>query len=471
MSGTNSAGNNHMTRRANRHQLARIGLLLAAWAMTAALFQKPLPSTSGRPLGVIRLTGRAFVDDRGSFLGMGATLFWAGWAYTNDRERLERNLRFLADHGVDYIRVLGVAGAPGDSWSDRVIDPRTDRYDAAIAGLTDLAYDKFGLRVEWTIFGGVTSTPTPAAREDVVRRFVAMARGRAHKIQYFEVANEGWQNGFGGRDGIEELRALGQILRDHTPNLVALTSPVDSASLHALYDGSAANLLTMHLTRGDSKVWGAWEAVRDPWQVQFDWRGAWSSDEPIGPQSSVDQEDDPLRLAMGAAVAWLSGAATYVLHTGAGVRGGGAADRALGRAANVWETPRIEAILNGLSTVRRLLPADLPNFDRHNSNRNFPRYPFDVDLLLPHHAAERLLRAYAAISGDGRFVVMPLAARTPIPLRARQAMSFEVRNPLTAAVRAKVTLEAGDTYTLPPGEAYLIVGNLKATSAGPPAGP
>jgi hypothetical protein len=174
---------------------------------------------------------------------------------------------------------------------------------------------------------------------------------------------------------------------------------------------------------------------------------------------------------MGAAVAWLSGAVTYVLHTGAGVRGGGAGDRALGRAANVRETPRIETILNGLSAVRRQLPADLPNFDRHNSNRNFPRYPFDVDLLLPHLAAERLLRAYAAISDDGRFVVMPLVVRTPMPLRARQAMSFEVRNPLIAAVRAKVTLDAGDTYTLPPGEAYVIIGNLTPTSAGLPTGP
>ena len=63
-------------------------------------------------------------------------------------------------------------------------------YDKVIAGLTDLAYDKYGLRVQWTLFGGAPSTPPGRAREALVDRFATMSRGREHKIFAFEIANE-----------------------------------------------------------------------------------------------------------------------------------------------------------------------------------------------------------------------------------------------------------------------------------------
>src|SRR5688572_24851462 len=53
--------------------------------------------------GVVALDGRAFKDADGPYLGLGASLLWASWGYQYDRPRLEANLRFLADHGVDYI--------------------------------------------------------------------------------------------------------------------------------------------------------------------------------------------------------------------------------------------------------------------------------------------------------------------------------------------------------------------------------
>src|SRR5712691_9442226 len=56
----------------------------------------------------------AFVDEGGPFLARGASLFWGLWGYQHDRERLGRNLATLRDWGFDYIRVLGVVGAPGD---------------------------------------------------------------------------------------------------------------------------------------------------------------------------------------------------------------------------------------------------------------------------------------------------------------------------------------------------------------------
>ena len=95
------------------------------------------------------------------------------------------------------------------------------------------------------------------------------------------------------------------------------------------------------------------------------------------PQSSVAADDDPLRLTMYAGLTWLCGGAAFVLHTGAGVRGGGLEDRERSRVANIWQVAHIEQTLAGINTLRKLLPPDLPNWQRHNSNRNFPGYPFE----------------------------------------------------------------------------------------------
>ena len=146
--------------------------------------------------GPVRADGHAVADAKGAFNALGATLFWGAWGYKFDRPRLERNFGVLRTAGVDYVRVLGSVG--GTSWEDRQTDPRWSDYDAIIAGMTDLAYDRYGLRVQWTLFGGAPYTPAGPAREALVDRFAALARGREHKLFAFEIANEAWQNGFPG---------------------------------------------------------------------------------------------------------------------------------------------------------------------------------------------------------------------------------------------------------------------------------
>lgn len=409
-----------------------------------------------RRAGIVRLNDHVFRDDDGPYLAVGATLFWAAWGYQHDRDRLEQNLRFLARHRVDYIRVLGTVGPGG--WAERTVLQDAPGYEAAIAGLTDLAYDKYGLRVEWTLIGGSSSTDTPDERSGLVEKFIVMARGREHKIQHFEVGNELGSTQAGIT--LPEIRELGRRLRAGTPNIVALTTPFDEAALRQLYDGSTANLLTIHLDRSQSGDGGPWRPVRQPWAVQFTWKGAWSNNEPIGPGSSVATDADPLRLAMGAAMTWLCGGASYVLHSGAGIRGQPDVHPIAGfRPANVWEVHNIEAILSGIMTVRSLLPASIPNWTRHNSNPGFAGYPFDVTRLLPILARDGLLRSFAA-TNEGRLVMMPLVAREPIPYTTRHAMTLTVHDPLTGAVRDEVMLRAGQTYTLPPTAAAVIVGRL-----------
>ena len=212
--------------------------------------------------GPVRADGRAVADAAGPFNALGATLFWGAWAYKFDRPRLERNLEVLSAAGIDYVRVLGSVG--GASWEDRQTDPRWNDYDAIIAGMTDLAYDRYGMRVQWTLFGGAPFTPSGPAREALVDRFASMARGREHKIFAFEIANEAWQNGFRGPDGLSELRRLGKRLSDKTTVLVALSAPATGAACDT-YAGSGVDAMTLHYSRsfGDE---GPTQPLRRPWQ-------------------------------------------------------------------------------------------------------------------------------------------------------------------------------------------------------------
>jgi hypothetical protein len=404
--------------------------------------------------GLVKLEGRVFADDGGPYLAVGASLFWAAWGYRHDRQRLEQNLEFLANHGVDYIRVLGVVGPRG--WSNRTVSA-ADPLESTWAGLTDLAYDVYGMRVQWTIFGGLDTTPAPADRAKIVERFIAAMQTRAHKVQHVEIVNEGYATGWNGlRD---EARNLASRLRAQTPFAVAISAPGAIGDVASWYGGSSANLLTVHLPRdvvGEGNI-GAWRYVRQTWDPWLESPLPWTNNEGKGPQSSVAADDDPLRLTMYAGLTWLCGGAGFVLHTGAGIRGGGQEDQERGRVANVWQVAHIEQTLAGINALRKFLPADLPNWQRHNSNRNFPDYPFESSPIAESVETGRLLRAFAATSGDGRVVAMPIVVSGPVPFAPRGPMHVDVHDPMTGA-----RLESHDgPFTLSPRPAAILVGKRR----------
>jgi hypothetical protein len=70
---------------------------------------------------------------------------------------------------------------------------------------------------------------------------LANITGRESHILHLEVANEAWQNGFPGAQGIADLRAFTQYLAERTPVLVAITSNDDTSDqgIMTLYGGSA----------------------------------------------------------------------------------------------------------------------------------------------------------------------------------------------------------------------------------------
>jgi hypothetical protein len=413
---------------------------------------------SGRR-GPVAIVERATVDSAGAFNALGATMMWAPWGYKFDRARLEENLRFLADHGFDYIRVLGEVGSdePDDYWSDRPIDPRWPDYDEVIAGLTDLAWHTYGLRVEWTVFGGTDFSPTEADRVALVDRVLAMTVGREDAIMMIEISNEGYHTGFEGDAGIAELRALTEHVAERTAIPVASTSwHEDLEGFCRLYSESAADLATMHFDRAISYEDEAWRPVRQPWgyPIEFPCEGlppAVSNNEPIGPYSSVATEFDPLHLVMAQAVTFVAGNAMYVFHTGPGITGGGHAGVERGIPANFWEVPDIETTLAGFEVMREVIPPGVASWERQNSA--WAGYPLEAN-------PDEWVRAYAAVS-DTELVVLPFGMRNPVTMTARSAMELRAIDPLSGEVIETFELDEGESFVLPERDALVLRGTFR----------
>jgi hypothetical protein len=395
--------------------------------------------------GAVVLSGRALADQDGPFLALGATLFWALWGEANDPERLDANLAWLADRGVHYVRILGMVG--GESWSDRRIDPTAPDYWTIVDRLL-VRLGRHGLRAQVTIFAGAQAMmPDRGAREAFVDRWAARVNREPDRFVLLEIANEHYQNGL---DDILEVRALGRRLADRTAVLVALSAPADGQAC-AMYAGSAADLATIHYPR-NFQIEGPWQALGRPWHYPNEYdsgcRGALPvavNNEPIGPASSVADDSDPLRLVLAYVTTFLSQNAAHVVHAGAGIRGGGAADRVLGRRANLFEVPGLDAALRGMQAAQSYLPSDLSNWTREDAAGG--RFPFaGLD-----RAIERgdVKQAYAAIRQD-RFVLVVLGLKRPLQVTARTSVVIEIIDPVSGTTVGQMTVRAGDPIQLEP---------------------
>lgn len=399
-----------------------------------------VPTTARK--GIVRANRHVLFDDDGSHLFVGFTFFVALWMYWNDRPRLEKTLAWIRDtRAIDYIRILGSVG--GAFFSERKIDPTKPSYEADLAALLDLVAS-YGLRTQITIFGGGGESKTERKRvTEIVARVVA---ARPEKVFAVEVANEAPGTFPDGSES--ELRDLTKFLQSKIPNLVAVSAPSGDtcADQTVWYGGKVGSMVTLHLRRGQSGDGGVWDPMTQPW------RGAafrcsmvaeaYSSNEPIGPQSSVRAESDPRRLASLALTTFLSGMGAHVLHTGTGVRS--LADPARNRPADFWEIPRIDEIVAGLRTVRSLLPPNLPNWARTGSQsplftgvryRSVNAGPGTVD------------RIYVASTGT-EFCGSVISLRERTPITVTRAMQLKALDLLTGAVIQEATLAKGQTMTL-----------------------
>jgi hypothetical protein len=422
----------------------------------------PRPAVVRRS-GRVRLQGNALVDDQGAFNALGATLFWGLWGYMHDRPKLERALDYLSQQGFDYVRCLGVVGDPAgpDSWDGREIAWRAAGYQQAIAGLTDLAFDRYGLRLEWTLIGdGQVSIPDRNDRFTLADWFLAMSRGREEKIMHFEVANEYWQNGFAGQAGEDQLRELTRYLNDRTDVLVA-ASAAGGADVERVYAGGIADLCTQHFDRDIQTTEREWRPVRQPWEHQF-LRDVpvGSNNEPIGPGSSVNTDRDPMRLVMGAVISHVCGLPLHVFHSGAGVRG-------RPQDGELWDMPGT----NQVAAMKAYVPGDLGNWSRQNAHwATAPFRPFARDAAGNLHAdlmwpdlgggAEGAVRVYGAIKGD-QFFVAPIGVQGRLLLEPRRAVELDVLEPLTGGVLQHLVLDAGERFELSGGTAFILKGRFR----------
>ena len=405
--------------------------------------------------GIVHADGRNYVDDDGAFYPLGGTVMWALYGWKNDRARLQQNLKFLAQHGYDYIRILAEV-----SWTDEVISPAWFDYAEQLGGLIDYAYDECGLRTEITMIGGgdgIDVVGLAGRIGDIVNA------GRRHKILDIEIANESYQRPV----TLDTMRAAGRALLAKLPGqLVALSSAeglgtyvpnstdfiADTKSTY-LQSGTA-NLMTIHMDRtfGDE----GWREARQPW----DWKDfpfPIAHNEPIGPRSSVAQEVDPVRLAMLRAVGIINGVEGFVLHNGAGVMG--KVDPSHDRPANLWEVPNIDAVMDAVRGVDQLLPAHAG--DGQHWNNGWAGAPWNADAFWASGADHGVNRNYTVATADG-WISTESGIKNYVVMTPSRHCRVEIFDVLQGKVDER-ELQAGQTLTLTPvsrdnnGDGGLIV--------------
>ena len=420
--------------------------------------------TERKRTGRVRVLGHSLVDDGGPFLGLGVSYFTALWRSKHDRQRLESDLAFLSKQGFNYYRMLSMLGW-NEYWDGSEIAPVafTNRkgkpvpawpdYWTQLRELIDIAYDRYGLRTQITIFADAQLIPGKPARIEHMRKLLTeVVPGREHKILLIEVANEAWQNGFPGDQGNSDLREFTRYLTDRTKVPVATTSNHED-SFTDLYKGSTADLATWHFSRERGPDDG-WKPVYDCWSLG-ELRGLPPviSNEPIGPGASVNSETESIRLVSAAAFAYIAKLPSYVFHSQAGVLG----------KTRFEETPGISHFRSAM----HLLPPDLPTWQRNDGKE--PAAPFTAFTAgQPNHywtelqnsrddSRDGCVRNVGSRKGK-QFICLPIGIRPDgLQLEAREKMHCRVYNPLTGELIIETTKQAGERLNLPTGPGAFII--------------
>jgi hypothetical protein len=442
------------------------------WSTTNRTFRVDTTAASGGG-NRVRVEGKSLRDDGGPFLGLGASYFQALRRCKYDRARLHADLTVLASKGFNYVRILSMV-----NWDGLEIAPVSfvNSVGNSVTAWPDYAQQlrdmldiiaQHGMRAEVTVFADAQYVmPSKSTRQAHLDNVLAAIAGREHKVMHLEVANEAWQNGFPGSQGVADLREFAQYLADRTSVPVAITSNDDlsDAGIAALYNGSAADLATVHFSRDTSTIEGGWLPVRDCY-LAGNLAGVppVTSNEPIGPGSSVSTENDPIKLCAAAVFAYIANLPAYVYHTRAGVFGYVNCCPPSGGEVRFENT----AGINAYQFLRGILPPDLASWARNDGIE--AAAPFTV--FCNGQANQYWPNIGGATNGCDRnigsakgkeFVCFPMGILGGgVILQARRPVKFQVWNPLTGAVVSNVTLNAGSQIVLPQGPgAYILKGSF-----------
>lgn len=422
---------------------------------------------------LVSVSGKSLRDNAGPFLGLGASYFQALRRAKYDRPRLESDLTLLAAKGFNYVRILSMV-----NWDGLEIAPVSFTNNAGhfVQGWPDY-WQQFrdlldivaqhGLRAEVTVFADAQYVmPSKAARQAHLDGIVANIAGREPKVLHLEVANEAWQNGFPGAQGVADLREFAQYLADRTSVSVAITSNDDTSNsgITSLYGGSEADLATVHFSRDIGTIEGGWLPVRDCYRAgNLPGVPPVSSNEPIGAGSSVNSESDPIKLCAAAVFAYIANLPAYVYHSRAGVFGYVNCCPPSGGEVPFENT----AGINAYQQLRQILPPDLASWVRNDGLE--ATAPFAVfcngqpnkywpDVASPADGCDRNIGS----AKGSEFVCFPMGILGGgVKLQARRPMRFQVLDPLTGALVFNYALNTGSAVTLPQGPgAYLVKGTF-----------
>jgi len=420
---------------------------------------------------VVSVNGKSLRDHHGAFLGLGASYFQALRRAKYDRARLQSDLSLLSARGFNYVRILSMV-----NWDGLEIAPVsfTNSAGHSVAGWPDY-FQQFrdlldivssnGMRAEITIFADAQFImPSKATRQAHLDGILANIAGRENAIVHLEVANEAWQNGFPGSQGVADLREFAQYLSDRTTVPVAITSNDDTSDggIISLYSGTAADLATVHFSRDTGTAEGGWLPVRDCYRTgNLPGVPPVTSNEPIGAGSSVSSETDPMKLCAAAIFAYIANLPAYVYHSRAGTFGVVNCCPPSGGEVTFESTAGISAYQH----IRQLLPPDLASWVRNDGLETAA--PFTV------YCNGQPNKYWPSVSGatsgcdrnigsskGKEFVSFPMGILAGgVTLEARRPLRVQTFDPLSGLVTATRTLSAGNQITVPQGPgAYLIKG-------------
>ena len=446
-----------------------MGILILSLFVLPSLLEKTLFGAENASIdatNVVRLEGRTLHDQSGPFLALGASYFQALRRAKFDRARFESDLEFLASKKFNFVRILSMVGW-FKAWDGIEIAPVAfkNREGKAVPAwpdywqhfgeMIDIIY-RHGMRTEITIFADAQLMPKKSDRIDHMTKVLQHLKGREHKVILLEVANEAWQNGFPGKEGVEDLREFAKFLGDRTQIPIAITSNHEDGETGAvaLYRGSAADIATWHFSRDIRTVERGWLPVRDCYRFgNIPGLPPFSSNEPIGPGSSVSSDNDPIKLVMAPAFAWTAGLPMYVYHSSAGVFG--------------KEPFQKMAGISDYQELLKILPANLTGWTRNDGKE--PSAPLTTyandqpDKWWPElkGATNGVVCNTGAVHPQGsEFVTLPIGIlKGGVALQARREMNLKVFHPLNGTVVTNLTLKAGGKFWLPQGPgAYIIRG-------------
>ena len=417
--------------------------------------------------GNVTVSGLSMSDSGGKFLALGATYMRGMQRCKYDRARFRRDCSYLASKGINYIRILTmvswdqmeiapvdiIKGTPPDTWVREAWPDYWDQFRECV----DIAYDEFGIRTEVTIFADGNMMTDKSARISHMQSVLNNLAGRQHKVMMLEVCNEAWQNGFSGSQGIADLREFCTYLTTRTSIPVGISAPVDSmdpGSINELYGGTTADITTLHTDRDNGTFEGGWRPVRAPWFVAPLYTSLpiapASSNEPLGPGSSVNTENDSIRLLASPTFAWMSKLPMYVFHS----KPGTSSIYDDGNYVHFEDLPG----LGSFPHLLNILPSDLPDWTRNDGieanapftaycNNQANKYWTDIP-----SATDGCHRNIGAKKGS-QFVCLPMGIRAGgVKLEAKQNLLFTVYDMLTGNVvpNTPTSLNAGESFTLSP---------------------